>query len=156
MSNLTHFDPEASDACLLWCLAIRHAVLTGHLDVRVGLGLVPDERRAAWTHRLDVAETSRPRDFTRNGWVVEALQAAWCAIATTAAGSDHLRRSLEAAVRGGGDADTVAAIAGALLGAAQGASAVPSAWLRSLHGWPGLAGADLIELATRICQGSRA
>jgi ADP-ribosylglycohydrolase len=156
LSNLTHFDPEAGDACLLWCLAIRHAVLTGHLDVRVGLGLVPDERRAAWAQRLDVAETSRPRDFTRNGRVVEALQAAWCAIATTAPGSDHLRRSLETAVRSGGDTDTVAAIAGALLGAGHGASAVPAAWQRSLHGWPGLASADLIELATRICRGSPA
>jgi ADP-ribosylglycohydrolase len=156
MSDLTHFDPEAGDACVLWCLAIRHAVLTGHLDVRVGLARLPDERRAGWTHRLDDAETSMPRDFTRNGWVVEALQAAWCAIATTAPGSDHLRRSLESVVRGGGDTDTVAAIAGALLGAAHGASTVPTAWRRSLHGWPGLAGGDLTELAIRICRRSRA
>jgi ADP-ribosylglycohydrolase len=156
LSNLTHFDPEAGDACLLWCLAIRHAVLTGRLDVRVGLGLVPDEHRATWARRLDVAETSRPRDFTHNGWVVEALQAAWCAIATTAPDADQLRRGLEAAVRGGGDADTVAAIAGALLGAAHGTSAVPAAWRRCLHGWPGLDSADLIELARRICRGSPA
>ncbi len=31
---LTHFDPEAGEACVLWCLAIRHAVLTGEFDVR--------------------------------------------------------------------------------------------------------------------------
>lgn len=35
--------------------------------------------------------------------------------------ADHLRLSLDAAVRGGGDTDTVAAIAGGLLGAAYGA-----------------------------------
>ena len=29
VSELTHYDPEAGDACVLWCLAIRHAVLTG-------------------------------------------------------------------------------------------------------------------------------
>jgi ADP-ribosyl-[dinitrogen reductase] hydrolase len=28
VSELTHYDPEAGDACVLWCLAIRHAVLT--------------------------------------------------------------------------------------------------------------------------------
>jgi ADP-ribosyl-[dinitrogen reductase] hydrolase len=32
VSDLTHYDPEAGDACVLWCLAIRHAVLTGDLD----------------------------------------------------------------------------------------------------------------------------
>ena len=37
-----------------------------------------------------------------------------------------LRMSLENAVRGGRDADTVAAIAGGLVGAALGASAVPA------------------------------
>ena len=36
----------------------------------------------------------------------------------------HLRRAIEAAVRGGNDTDTVACIAGALLGAMWGASAV--------------------------------
>jgi ADP-ribosylglycohydrolase len=155
ISNLTHCDPEAGEACVLRCLAIRHAVLTGDLDVRTGLDLLPEERRAPWSQRLDDAESSRPRDFTRNGWVVEALQAAWCAIATTPAGPDHLRRALEAAVRGGRDTDTVAAIAGALLGAAYGASAVPRDWHQVLHGWPGLRAADLAELATRIVRGPR-
>ena len=42
--------------------------------------------------------------------------------------ADHLRLALEAAVRGGNDTDTVAAIAGGLLGAAYGASAVPARW----------------------------
>lgn len=27
VSELTHYDPEAGDACVLWCLAIRNAVL---------------------------------------------------------------------------------------------------------------------------------
>ena len=61
-------------------------------------------------------------------------------------GADHLRRALEAAVRGGRDTDTVAAIAGALLGARWGASAVPSQWRRRLHGWPGLRARDLVRL----------
>ena len=26
-SELTHYDPEAGDACVLWCCAIRHAIL---------------------------------------------------------------------------------------------------------------------------------
>jgi len=157
ISALTHFDPEAGEACVLWCHAMRHAVLTGRLDARAGLERLPGPGRARWAERLKEAEHARPRDFTRNGWVVEALQAAWCAIATTPVPDDdpasgsfragHLRLALEEAVRGGRDADTVAAIAGGLLGAAYGASAVPARWRLQLHGWPGLRSRDLIALA---------
>ena len=83
LSELTHYDPEASDACVQWCLAIRHAILTGVLDARIGLQHIPSERRDMWATRLDVAEASKPVDFPDNGWVVEALQAAWSAITTT-------------------------------------------------------------------------
>jgi ADP-ribosyl-[dinitrogen reductase] hydrolase len=155
ISALTHYDPEAGEACVLWCHAIRHAVLTGDLDARAGLGPLRNGSRRVWAQRLEEAERARPREFTRNGWVVEALQAAWSAIATTpapagAARAGHLRLALEAAVRGGRDADTVAAIAGGLLGAAHGASAVPAEWQAILHGWPGAAARDLAALAAAI------
>jgi ADP-ribosyl-[dinitrogen reductase] hydrolase len=160
VSELTHYDPEAGDACVLWCCAIRLAVLTGVLDARIGLQHINIDRRDLWTTRLDFAEASKPSDFRANGWVVEALQGAWSAIATTpipqddpAEGvfrADHLRLSIAAAVRGGGDTDTVAAIAGGLLGAAYGASAVPAEWRRMLHGWPGLRTRDLVDLGSQI------
>src|SRR6476659_3211612 len=68
---------------------------------------------------------------------------------------DHLRLALDAAVRGGGDTDTVAAIAGGLLGAVYGASAVPAEWRRVLHGWPGSATRTLVALATRIVKADK-
>ena len=83
ISELTHFEPDAGDACVLWCSAIRHAVLTGKLDVRVGLPHIESGRRDVWVKRLDDAESARPASFPNNGWVVTALQAAWSAIATT-------------------------------------------------------------------------
>jgi len=160
VSELTHYDPEAGDACVLWCLAIRRAVITGELDIRIGLQQIDADHRDLWASRLDVAEASQPSDFTNNGWVVEALQAAWSAISTTPVPQDnpatgvfrvdHLRLALDAAVRGGNDTDTVAAIAGGLLGAAYGASAVPGEWRRLLHGWPEMRARDLVALATRI------
>ena len=165
LSALTHFDPEAGDACVLWCLAIRHAVLTGEPDIRAGLPYLPGDRRAAWSQRLEVAERSRPADFTRNGWVVEALQAAWSAIITTPVPADdpvagtfrasHLQLSLENAVRGGRDTDTVAAIAGGLLGARWGASAVPATWRQRLNGWPAANAHDLLDLAHAIVRGGQ-
>ncbi len=119
LSGLTHFDPAAGEACVLWSLAIRHAVLTGELDARAGFGHLPAGSQGTWGARLDAAEKSRPGNFARNGWVVEALQAAWCAIA------------------------------GGLLGAAYGASAVPADWQSVLHGWPGFDTSDLIRLASQ-------
>ncbi|WP_256999840.1 ADP-ribosylglycohydrolase family protein [Mycobacterium intracellulare] len=160
VSELTHYDPEAGDACVLWCCAIRHAVLTGELHPRIGLQHIDPARREIWASRLNAAETSKPSNFTNNGWVVEALQGAWSAITTTPVPQDdpargifrvdHLRLALDAAVRGGNDTDTVAAIAGGLLGAAYGASAVPAEWRHVLHGWPGLATRGLMAMATRI------
>ncbi len=165
VSELTHYDPEAGDACVLWCLAIRHAILTGELDARIGLQHIDIDRRDMWASRLNTAEASKPNDFTNNGWVVEALQAAWSTIATTSVPQDdpargvfrvdHLRLALDAAVRGGNDTDTVAAIAGGLLGAAYGASAVPVDWRRLLHGWPGMRTRDLVALATRIVKADK-
>ena len=157
ISGLTHFEPDAADACVLWCAAIRHAIRHGEFDVRGGLPLLPADRRARWAALIDEAEMQRPRDFPNNGWVVQAFQAAWCAIATTPVPEEvparHLRLALEAAVRGGNDTDTVAAIAGGLLGARWGASAVPAAWRRILHGWPGLDAPALTRLAVLAVDG---
>ena len=166
VSDLTHPDPLAGDACVLWCAAIRHAVLHATFDgVREALALIPAERRDRWASWISEAETADPGRFSPNGFVVPALQAAWSAISQTpvpgqdpAAGSFaclHLQDALAAAVRIGNDTDTVAAIAGALLGARWGASAVPVSWLRVVHGWPGLRAADLIRLAVLTASGGR-
>lgn len=166
VSALTHHDPEAGEACVLWCLAIRHGVLHGNLDgLRLALDHLPAERASVWSHRLDEAEAGVPADFDRNGWVVQALQGAWSAISTTAppapgsasstSGAAHFQRALEEAVRGGRDTDTIAAIAGGLLGAVYGVSAVPSAWRRQLHGWPGLRSGDLVAMGALTARGGR-
>jgi transposase len=150
VSGLTHFDDLAGDACVLWCSGVRRAVLDGTYDgVRDGLALLPRERRDQWAGRLD--EAAPPRRFSPNGFVVPALQAAWSAVTHTATLPD----GLAAAVRAGDDTDTVAAIAGALLGARHGASAVPPEWREKVHGWPGLTGDDLVRLAERTADPSR-
>ncbi|MCR8693838.1 ADP-ribosylglycohydrolase family protein [Rhodococcus sp. AB351] len=149
ISSLTHADEQASEACRLWSFAIRHAVLHGTFDgVRVALTHLPRPAAQRWTALLDEAETApSPRVFDNNGWVVHALQAAWWAITHARTdGPGHLPEALELAVRAGNDTDTVAAIAGGLLGARWGASAVPERWRRMLHGWPGYRADDLERL----------
>jgi ADP-ribosylglycohydrolase len=146
VSGLTHYDDLAGDACVLWCAGVRRAVLDASFEgVREGLAYVPEDRRDRWARWLDDAEAASPHRFSPNGFVVPALQAAWSAITRTTS----LEDGLVAAVRAGDDTDTVAAIAGALLGARHGASAVPAAWRSMIHGWPGLVDKDLINLAVR-------
>ena len=153
VSKLTHFDDDAADACILWCLAIRHAVLSGELDIRIGLPHVRPSAREYWLNLIDEAESSKPSDFSNNGWVIHAFQAAWSAICQAERlssdeiefESDRLRLALEFAVRAGYDTDTVAAIAGSLAGAKYGLTAVPAVWRLKLHGWPGITQQQLVE-----------
>jgi ADP-ribosylglycohydrolase len=155
VGRLTHADPVSGEACALWTYAIRHAVLHATFDgLRIGLTKLPAPRREYWAVRLDEAQHARPDQFEHNGWAVEALQAAWSAIATTPVPavepSRHLTHALESAVRGGRDADTVAAIAGGLLGACWGAAAIPPLWTDAIFGWPGYRADDLRRLAISI------
>lgn len=150
VSDLTHADPLAADACLIWCHLIRAAILDPggdlHLAADGALAEVPELRRGQWRRWLGEARANPPEAFSGNGYVVVALQAAYSA----ATAADDFGEGLIAAVRAGGDTDTVASIAGALLGARFGAPAIPAAWVAAVHGWPGRDGRDLVALAERL------
>jgi ADP-ribosylglycohydrolase len=67
----------------------------------------------------------RPKEFLhQQGWVLIALQNAFCHLARGTLIEDALIET----VSKGGDTDTNAAICGALLGAAQGRRAIPLRW----------------------------
>ncbi|WP_210649528.1 ADP-ribosylglycohydrolase family protein [Nocardioides sp. SYSU D00065] len=151
VSDLTHPDPVAGDACVLWCHAIRHAVRGGAVpDLADLVEVLPAARRDQWAAWVAEAEARPPQAFAPNGYVVAALQAAWSALRHPAGAGSPVVASLTAAVHAGDDTDTVAAIAGALLGARWGASALPDEWLADVHGWPGLRAAGLRALARRV------
>jgi len=150
VAQLTHWEDAAGDACVLWCFAIVHAVHTGKLDIRIGLDELPEDRREYWSERIAEAESAHPAHFTAdNGWVVSAFRAAWSAIhhSVTELGRIDVVDALERAVRGGNDTDTVAAIAGSLMGAAAGAAVFPARWRTILHGWQIDSERELIALA---------
>ncbi len=162
VAALTHPHPDSTDACVLWSAAVCNTIhnrsdrYAGEDDVggetfvpfdfgaavRGGLRHVSGEsRRDRWTGLIDTAlAVSDPAEarrlFTPNGWVVTALQAALWAVAATPQHSpaQHFRDALVAAVRIGHDTDTVAAIAGGLLGARWGLAAIPTEWTDVLHG----------------------
>jgi ADP-ribosylglycohydrolase len=159
VAELTHGDPLCGDSAVLWSEAIRVAVREGVIDVESGLDLLPAERQVQWAGWLSEAVEGPPSRFTGNGFTATALQAAYSAIRRTSVPDDgfacrHLQDALHAAVRIGHDTDTVAAIAGGLLGARWGASAVPWRWRRAVHGWPGRSTRDLSVLAARVTPGT--
>ena len=155
--RLTHVHPDTTEACMLWGLAVRHAILTGEIDVRRGLDRLDEERRALWTQRIEEAEFSTPTSFLRNGWVVGAFQAAWAAVRSVGeipegkfARREALVSAMDSAARAGYDTDSVTCLTGAMMGAALGVGAVPPEWRRVLFGWPGYEVDELIGLAGRV------
>lgn len=152
IAALTHAHPLCVESSILWSEAVRVAVTSGRLDLRGGLALLDAPARAAWAERIDQAETQPPAAFTPNGFTVTALQAAWASIHATRhhPESEHAEAALQVAVSIGDDTDTVAAIAGGLLGARYGVSGLPSDLVQRVHGWPRLRAGELIDLAVTI------
>ncbi len=136
---------------------MRRAVLTGEIDTWGALSLVPAERRGQWATWLrDAIEDPEPKRHSPNGFTVTALQAALAAVTKAQRSYDGpaaFRAGLNEAVLAGNDTDTVAAIAGGLLGALHGASAIPAEWRRIVHGWPGIRARDLVRLAVSTARG---
>ncbi|QOQ39640.1 ADP-ribosylglycohydrolase family protein [Trueperella pecoris] len=155
IASLTHFDREVKESCILWAEAMRVAVVDGVLDMRVGLDLLLEESRDKWNSLIADAERGLVNPRT-NGYTVSALQCAWFAVVATHEyfGEAAMYEGLRRAVKLGGDTDTVATIAGALLGARWGESAIPVEWRESVHGWPGMTGQDLADMGERIVRNS--
>jgi ADP-ribosyl-[dinitrogen reductase] hydrolase len=162
-ATLTHPNPVCADATAAFVVAVAHAV-------RAGDGATAAWRAAvAWAEEADAARPVREAlaaarseapvcDQGSIGWVRIALQNAFYELLHT----PDVEAGVVATVRRGGDADTNAAIAGALLGAVHGADAVPSQWRsqvlscrplaphaeqpRPTSYWP----VDVLEIAERL------
>lgn len=162
VAELTHVDPLAGDSCVIVAEAIRQAVLSPiedpnqwrrRLRLDVGLAHLPAARREQWDEWLSQAAQQHFKPPMDNSFTVAALQAVVGAIvhAATTPGCEDATAAytiaVEEAIRVGGDTDTVAAITGALMGAAIGAQRIPATWRRDIHGWPGLDAEGLSDLA---------
>lgn len=174
-TELTHPHIDCIDAGILWAIAlddtIHHAPASDEpwdfaAALRHALAFVPKGRRVWWSQLIDEACDRDAVDFhENNGWVIHAFQAALSAIVHTPLPSGpapcrHLEAAIGTAVRSGGDTATVAAIAGSLLGARWGATAVPLAWSSVLRGKrlynkPDLRAVDLDAMARRAARGGK-
>jgi ADP-ribosylglycohydrolase len=162
-SALTHPHPLCGDAAAAYVVAVGEALRgAGAPAAAHRAALAWAERagaRAEVVERLRAAEHEAPRcDGASQGFVLIALQNAFYELLHAP--------SVEAGVAGtvarGGDTDTNAAIAGALLGAQHGREAIPEQWRRMVLScrahplrakrprppafWP----SDALELAERL------
>lgn len=130
-SMLTHPHPVCAEACAALTAAIAVAV-TGADRVLVHQAALRVVRQDCAPSVADVllkAGTSLPGDFeTHQGWALIALQNAFHRLLTGAS----LEDGVIATVSCGGDTDTNAAIAGALLGAVEGRDRVPERWTAAI------------------------
>lgn len=162
---LTHPHPVCLEANALFAAAVAAAVKDGARPAALY------EKMLSWARdwqapeelieALLAAESAPPREFMRQqGWVLIAFQNAVYQLLHAAGPEDGIVDT----VRRGGDTDTNAAVAGALLGAVYGEGAIPARWrnailaCRPAAGRPGvrrprppeLWPVDALELAGRL------
>jgi ADP-ribosylglycohydrolase len=135
--------PAGALAAMVWDL-VRGVPMPVAVDA--ALALVTAEPGGAGAETAGLIERARalavagPPAWTDleglgGGWTGdEALAIALvCALTIEGAGEDAVRATLWRAAMHGGDSDSTASIAGNLVGAALGASALPTAWLEALE-----------------------
>jgi ADP-ribosylglycohydrolase len=148
-SQLTHADPRCLLACAVYDVAIACGVAGAGVTAGDTLARAARRLRMAWADErgdaatIDAAEAELARDLDAArgddpgvyghelhvdrtaGYVRVAFRLAWWHAEHTRSWRDAV---VDVASRGG-DADTNAAIVGALLGARDGASAIPPEWI---------------------------
>jgi ADP-ribosyl-[dinitrogen reductase] hydrolase len=127
-SRTTHGAQEPVDACVVYADMIADAIAgkprSEVLNGRSGdwSGAIADIARGSWRGKPRHAVSS-------SGYVAHSLEAAlWCVGRT-----GSFEEAVLLAANLGGDADTVAAIAGQLAGALYGHSGIPERWREKLH-----------------------
>ncbi|MCX4241132.1 ADP-ribosylglycohydrolase family protein [Paraliomyxa miuraensis] len=157
-TRLTHTDPRAEDGATVvarlarWASggggsmeSIVCAVEDAELAQRLGRAI----EAAMAGVELEVHRSDAGYERGVSGFVVHTVPAAvYCFVR-------HRGRPaavLEAAVRLGGDTDTVGAIAGALVGAEVGAGRLPTAWVQGIRDWP-ISVAHIEALARALAEG---
>ncbi len=144
-ASLTHPHAACQDANVLFAMTIAHAIRVGcsaEATFAFAVQLSHDlNLNEVVQGALADAEESPPADFQHQmGWLRIALQNAFYQLLH----QPSLEQALVDTVGGGGDTDTNACIAGALLGAVHGRGQVPIRWqsrvlaCRPLEGLPGV------------------
>jgi ADP-ribosyl-[dinitrogen reductase] hydrolase len=131
-SELTHFDPAAGWSAYIAAEMIRQLILDGSVEGALQhISTQVDDSFRSTFEELFVAPW-HPNDWSHksNGYSIVCLAQAVWAVRTTSSFED----AVVTAVNLGDDADTVAAVTGAIAGALYGIQNIPARWVTYLHG----------------------
>jgi ADP-ribosyl-[dinitrogen reductase] hydrolase len=128
-ARVTHHDPKAQSSCVILNAWIQAAICRGARDGRAeAIALLHKTERPGW-HRLERIETYKEDDIMSSGYTIHTLEAAAWSFLTT----DSYEEAVIRAANLGDDADTVAAVCGALAGAYYGYAAILGKWRKQLQ-----------------------
>ncbi len=123
-ARLTHCDPKAQSSCVILNSWIRAAICNGVRDGRSeATELLDAAERFPW-HRLREIENCGQEEIASTGYTVHTLEAAAWSFLTTESYEEAIIRAANL----GDDADTTAAVCGALSGAYYGYATIPLHW----------------------------
>jgi ADP-ribosyl-[dinitrogen reductase] hydrolase len=128
-ARVTHHDPKTQSSCVILNTWIQAAIRRGVRDARAeAIAMLDETELPAW-HRLEQIEGYKEDDIKSSGYTVHTLEAAAWSFLTTESYEEAVIRAANL----GDDADTVAAVCGALAGAYYGYSAIPRRWRDQLQ-----------------------
>jgi ADP-ribosylglycohydrolase/fructose-1,6-bisphosphatase/inositol monophosphatase family enzyme len=140
-AGLTHANVVCRQATAIFARSSSYAIRSGAPPEEVYKCAVHAAVHPAIKDALEAAQHGPPRDYlTHQGWVLIAFQNAFYQLLH----ASSVEAGLTDTVMRGGDTDTNAAVAGALLGAVHGLRSMPHQWVdriltcRPLEGMPGV------------------
>ncbi len=129
-SQVTHRHPECVAGCAFVNTAIFHLLRgvapSDAIAQAVEAVDMPDPLRAA----IEAAPSKTREELPSSGWVRHTVESAVWGLLTT----DSFEEAVIQVANLGGDADSAAAVVGALAGAAYGLDAIPNPWKAAVRG----------------------
>jgi ADP-ribosyl-[dinitrogen reductase] hydrolase len=131
-SDLTHYESIAGWSSAVAAEIIRHLILGGTLESAIEplFELIDSERQAIFADITSDGWNPADRSDCRNGKAIFCLAQALWAVRTTSS----FEEAVVVAINLGDDADTVAAVTGAIAGALYGIQQIPARWVTYVHG----------------------
>lgn len=127
-SRVTHADPRCTWGTVAVNQAIAYLLDGGSVRDAIAAAVV-DLAEPRVVEAVYAASRLGRDELRSGGYVLDTITAAFWALSS----NDSLEETIVAAVSLGDDADTTAAVAGALAGAHYGASTIPARWLSLLQ-----------------------
>ncbi|MCA9201293.1 MAG: ADP-ribosylglycohydrolase family protein, partial [Planctomycetales bacterium] len=134
-SKLTHTHPLGTEGARLIAMAVAYCVSSRNFDRNEFFDrLLECATSEEYRHKIRMAAAAtKLSDLESIGNGIAAHESVVTAIGCFALTPNDYARTIAHAILLGGDTDTIAAMAGAISGAYQGESAIPSVWLSALE-----------------------